>query len=92
MCGWRRGFAAFFYMINNLLIGRWQAGEMLTPQLKPLVREILLSILDAPVLKEISALAAMEMEIYDGKLQARARNKIETNNPIPCDMLWMEIN
>ena len=34
----------------------------------------------------------LEMEIYDGKLQARARNKIETNNPIPCDMLWMEIN
>ena len=80
------------YMINNLRIGRWQAGEMLTPQLKPLVREILLSILDAPVLKEISALAAMEMEIYDGILQARARNKIETNNPIPCDMLLMEIN
>ena len=49
-----------FYMMNNLRIGRWQAGEMLTPQLKPLVREILLSILDAPVLKEISALAAME--------------------------------
>ena len=55
------GLQHFFYMINNLLIGRWQAGEMLTPQLKPLVREILLSILDPPVLKEISALAAMEM-------------------------------
>ena len=56
-------------MMNNLRIGRWQAGEMLTPQLKPLVREILLSILDAPVLKEISALAAMEMEITSTQLE-----------------------